>query len=117
MNFISVVDGLSMTFCGVILIASVIPLCMMPYRMIQAFRDKVKRDVECGKSTYNHVFAWLAYGFVGGGIVFSLFNLGLVKRELAVSVTCFVGCIWMALLLVCCVAAGIYKRIVKRRGI
>lgn len=40
MNCVVVIDGLMMAISGVILIASVVPLCMMPYRMIQTFREK-----------------------------------------------------------------------------
>lgn len=117
MNCVVVIDGLMMAISGVILIASVVPLCMMPYRMIQAFREKVKLEVEYGKQAYDHIFAWLTYGFVEGGVVYSLFIIGLIDRELSLFIICFVGCAWMGLLLVCYVAAEIYKRIVVRRDI
>ena len=116
MNLISVMDCLTQICGGVILVSAVIPLCMMPYRMFQVFRDKVKLDLEYGEHTYNPIFAWLVYGSTGVGVVLSLYRLGLIDHRLAFDVACFAGCLWMVLLLVCFMAAGIYKRIARRRG-
>lgn len=111
MNFISVMDCLATICSGMTLVSAVIPLCMMPYRMLQVFRDKVKLDLEYGEHTSNPIFAWLVYGLTGAGVVFSLHRLGLIDYRLAIDVAYFAGCLWMALLLVCFVAAGIYRRI------
>lgn len=116
MNFIPVIDCLATICCVVILVSTVIPLCMMPYRMFQVFRDKVELELECGEHTYNPIFAWLVYGLTGGGVVFSLHRLGLIDRGLAFDVASFASCLWIVLLLVCFMAAGIYKRIARRRG-
>ena len=116
MNCISVMEGMRTIFCVVILIASVVPFCMMPYRMFQVSRDRVKLDAESGGQPYNLIFAWLAYGFVGIGVLFSLFTLGLINRGLVVNLGCFACCVWMALLLVCYVAVGVCTRMARRRG-
>ena len=115
MNCISVMAGIRTIFCVVILIAAVVPLCMMPYRMFQASRDKVKLCVESGGQSYDLIFAWLAYGFVGIGVLFSLYTLGLVNRVLAIRLVCFAGCLWMFILLVCYAAVGVCAKMAKRR--
>ena len=61
MHFQTVIESVDRVLCVALLIASVIPVLVMPYRIFQAFADRAKQDRESVGRTYDPIFAWLIY--------------------------------------------------------
>jgi NADH:ubiquinone oxidoreductase subunit 6 (subunit J) len=112
----TVIESMNKALCVAFLIASVIPVLVMPYRIFQAFVTRARNSHERGEHVYNHIFAWLVYFFIVIGVVFSLHMLEVLDsgRVLKVGIIC--ACLLGCLFLFCYLVVAIYGAIVKWRS-
>ncbi len=109
MHLQTVMESVNRVLCVAFLVASVIPILVMPYRIVQAFVDKARKDCRRGEHTYNPIFAWLIYFVVVIGVVFSLCQLGALDSECALKAGVVCACLLGALLLCCYLLVLVYK--------
>ena len=115
MHFQTVIESVDRVLCVALLIASVIPVLVMPYRIFQAFADRAKQDRESVGRTYDPIFAWLIYSVVVAGVVFSLRILGVLDSDRALKAGVVCACLLGCLLLCCYLAVAVHKMIAKSR--
>ena len=112
----TVIESMNKALCVAFLIASVIPVLVMPYRIFQAFVTRARNSHERGEHIYNPIFAWLAYFFIVIGVVFSLHMLELLDYGRALKVGILCACSLGCLLLCCYLVVAIYVIVVKWRS-
>lgn len=115
MSVVSVIQYLTRTLCGIVLVVSVFPLCMMPYRLFRAVRAETRHELERGKNSDNPMFALFYYGLVLGGFLYSLHKVGLLDNDLAVAVAIASECLLCCMYLACCLGAIVYIKVAKWR--
>jgi len=113
MNVVSAMDTATNILCVVILATSVVPFCMMPIRVFQAYCDEVRSELDRDEETDNPMYAWIVYGLVITGVLFSICQLGLVNENHAFAVASIVGFVLACLWLASALAAAIYIKIAK----
>ena len=112
----TVMESVDRVLCVAFLVASVIPMIVMPYRIIQAFVDRTKKERQRGENVYGPVFAWLVYCIVVIGVVVSLHMLGVLDSGRALDVGFVCACLLGCLLLCCYIVAATYGMIAKWRS-
>ncbi len=116
MHFQTAIESLDKVLCVALLVASVIPVLVMPYRLFQAFVAKARMNRERGEHVYNPIFCWLAYSIVVLGAVFSLHVLDVLDSDRALKVGIACACLLGCLLLCCYLVVAIYGVILKWRS-
>lgn len=115
MSVLFLIKILVKALCCATLVMSVIPLVMMPLRILPTLRDEVKLELERGEDTDNPLFMCMIYALLIVGIVFSLYQLGFVCYLLAIVVGSACLCLLASLFLLCDIVAVIYIWVGKRR--
>lgn len=116
MHLQTVMESVNRVLCVAFLVASVIPILVMPYRLFQAFAIRARNSRERGEHTYNPIFAWLVYFFVVIGVVFSLHMLELLDYVRALKVGILCACSLGCLFLCCYLVVAVYVIVVKWRS-
>ena len=109
MHFQTVIESVDSVLSVAFLVASVIPILVMPYRIVQAFVDKAPKDCRIGEHTYNPIFAWLIYSIVVIGVVFPFYQLGVLDSDRALKAGVMCACLLGVLLLCCYLLVLMYK--------